>query len=81
MQVGARSHDTRDAVREDLFGVTDVSVFYGGFRAVRDVSMTIFRNQITALIGPSGCGKTTFIRCFNRMNDLVESARLEGRIL
>jgi len=78
MQVGTRSHD---APRESLFDVTDVSVYYGGFRAVRDVSMTIFRNQITALIGPSGCGKTTFIRCFNRMNDLVESARLEGRIL
>jgi phosphate transport system ATP-binding protein len=61
--------------------VNDVSFYYGAFRAVRNVSMTIFRNQITALIGPSGCGKTTFIRCFNRMNDLVESARLEGRIL
>jgi phosphate transport system ATP-binding protein len=81
VQVGTRSHDTHDAARESLFDVTDVSVYYGGFRAVRDVSMTIFRNQITALIGPSGCGKTTFIRCFNRMNDLVESARLEGRIL
>jgi phosphate transport system ATP-binding protein len=81
MQVADRSDEQRTLGREGLFDVNDVSVYYGAFRAVRNVSMTIFRNQITALIGPSGCGKTTFIRCFNRMNDLVESARLEGRIL
>jgi phosphate transport system ATP-binding protein len=81
VQVGAHSDDHREtAAGEELFEVADVSVYYGAFRAVRDVSMAISRNQITALIGPSGCGKTTFIRCFNRMNDLVESARLEGHI-
>jgi phosphate transport system ATP-binding protein len=56
-------------------------VFYGTFRAVRDVSLTIPQNEITALIGPSGCGKTTMLRCLNRMNDLIEGARVEGRIL
>jgi phosphate transport system ATP-binding protein len=82
VQLGA-DRDERDfrQGREDLFDVGDVSVYYGDFRAVRNVTMTIFRNQITALIGPSGCGKTTFLRCFNRMNDLVESARVQGSIL
>jgi phosphate transport system ATP-binding protein len=64
-----------------VFDVRDLSVYYGDFRAVRDVTLPIFRNQITALIGPSGCGKTTFIRCLNRMNDLIESARVEGTLL
>ena len=51
------------------------------FLAVREVTLPIYRNQITALIGPSGCGKTTFIRCLNRMNDLIEGARVEGTLL
>ena len=63
-----------------IFDVENLSVFYGAFRAVRDVRMAVFRNRITALIGPSGCGKTTVLRCFNRMNDLIESARIEGTI-
>jgi phosphate transport system ATP-binding protein len=67
--------------REVVFDVRDVSVFYGDFRAIRDVSLPIYRNEITALIGPSGCGKTTFIRCLNRMNDLIEGARVEGTLL
>jgi phosphate transport system ATP-binding protein len=67
--------------REVVFDVRDLSVYYGGFRAVRDVTLPVFRNQITALIGPSGCGKTTVIRCLNRMNDLIEGARVEGTIL
>ncbi|MBW3668992.1 MAG: phosphate ABC transporter ATP-binding protein PstB [Actinobacteria bacterium] len=57
-----------------------LSVSYGAFRAVRDVDLAIRRREITALIGPSGCGKSTVLRCFNRMNDLVESARVEGRL-
>jgi phosphate transport system ATP-binding protein len=69
------------AAREVVFETTDLSVYYGDFRAVRDVSLPIYRNQITALIGPSGCGKTTVLRCFNRMNDLIEGARVEGIIL
>jgi len=60
--------------------VTDASIFYGSFKAVRDVSLQIYANQVTALIGPSGCGKSTLLRCFNRMNDLVPGARVEGKI-
>jgi phosphate transport system ATP-binding protein len=66
---------------EVVFDVRDLSVYYGDFRAVRDVTLPIYGNQITALIGPSGCGKTTFIRCLNRMNDLIEGARVEGTLL
>jgi phosphate transport system ATP-binding protein len=66
---------------ETVFDLRHVSVFYGSFRAVRDVTLPIYRNQITALIGPSGCGKTTFLRCLNRMNDLIEGARIEGQVL
>jgi phosphate transport system ATP-binding protein len=67
--------------RDVVFDIEDLTVFYGDFRAVRDVTLPIYRNEITALIGPSGCGKTTFLRCLNRMNDLIEGARVEGRIL
>ena len=67
--------------RETVFDVRDVSVYYGDFRAVRNVSIPILGNEITALIGPSGCGKTTFLRTLNRMNDLIEGARIEGRVL
>ncbi|MBV6504037.1 MAG: Phosphate import ATP-binding protein PstB 3 [Fimbriimonadales bacterium] len=59
----------------------DVSFYYGSFQALKNVSLDVPRNRITALIGPSGCGKTTFLRCFNRMNDLVDGARFEGTIL
>jgi phosphate transport system ATP-binding protein len=59
----------------------DVSVSYGGFRALRDINMEVKRREVTALIGPSGCGKSTLLRCFNRMNDLVPSARIGGQIL
>jgi phosphate transport system ATP-binding protein len=67
--------------RDIVIDAQGVSVYYGDFRAVRDVTLSIQRNEITALIGPSGCGKTTFLRCLNRMNDLIESARIEGTIL
>jgi phosphate transport system ATP-binding protein len=76
-----RESRDEDSQREVVFDVRDVSVYYGDFRAVRDISLPIYRNQITALIGPSGCGKTTFIRCLNRMNDLIEGARVEGTLL
>jgi phosphate transport system ATP-binding protein len=62
------------------FVTRDVSVYYGAFRAVKHVSLEIPKNRITALIGPSGCGKTTFLRSLNRMNDLIEGARVEGEI-
>ncbi|HUS33676.1 MAG TPA: phosphate ABC transporter ATP-binding protein PstB [Kofleriaceae bacterium] len=63
-----------------VFALEALSVFYGAFRAVRDVTLGIDKNQITAFIGPSGCGKTTVLRCLNRMNDLVAGARVEGRV-
>ena len=58
----------------------NLHVWYGDFHALRDVYLKVGRRRVTALIGPSGCGKTTLLRCFNRMNDLVPSARVEGRI-
>jgi phosphate transport system ATP-binding protein len=67
--------------RETVFDVREVSVLYGKAPAVKDVSLEIYRNQVTALIGPSGCGKSTFIRCLNRMNDLIPGASIEGEIL
>ena len=66
--------------RTPIFELQGLTVYYGSFRAVRDVDMRIHQNHITALIGPSGCGKSTVLRCFNRMNDLIESARVEGRV-
>jgi len=63
-----------------VFGVDKVSVHYGSNLALTDVSMTIRRKEITAFIGPSGCGKSTFLRCFNRTNDLINSAKVGGRI-
>ena len=63
-----------------VFAARDLNVYYGDFRAVRDVSVEVYRNEITAFIGPSGCGKTTVLRCFNRMNDLIDIARVEGHL-
>ena len=60
--------------------VENLSVYYGDFRAVSEVDIPIRRHEITALIGPSGCGKSTVLRCFNRMNDLIEGARVEGLV-
>jgi phosphate transport system ATP-binding protein len=77
----SRESEAAEAQREVVFDVGALSVYYGDFRAVRDVSLPILENEITALIGPSGCGKTTFLRCLNRMNDLIEGARVEGKLL
>jgi phosphate transport system ATP-binding protein len=59
----------------------DMHFYYGSFRAVKNISLGVERQKITALIGPSGCGKSTVLRCFNRMNDLVPGTRLEGQVL
>ncbi len=59
----------------------NLDMYYGDFQALHDISLAIPANQITALIGPSGCGKSSFLRCFNRMNDLIEGARVEGQVL
>ncbi|WLT38538.1 phosphate ABC transporter ATP-binding protein PstB [Synechocystis sp. B12] len=63
-----------------VFTTQNLDIYYGSHRAVRDVSLTIPKNKITAFIGPSGCGKSTILRCFNRLNDLIESFRLEGKV-
>jgi phosphate transport system ATP-binding protein len=68
-------------VSEPVFELRGVSVFYGANQAISDVTMTIRRNLITAVIGPSGCGKSTFLRSLNRMNDTVPDFRLSGRVL
>ncbi len=67
--------------RESIFQLDEVTVSYGDKAAVRDVTLDIAAKEITALIGPSGCGKSTLIRCLNRMNDLIPSARVEGKVL
>ena len=63
-----------------VFDIEKVNVYYGSFRAVRDVDLQVHQHEVTAFIGPSGCGKSTVLRCFNRMNDLIDIARVEGRI-
>ncbi|SDJ70811.1 phosphate transport system ATP-binding protein [Actinopolyspora lacussalsi subsp. righensis] len=61
--------------------VKDLDIYYGSFRAVRSVSMTIQPRAVTALIGPSGCGKSTYLRALNRMHELIPSARVEGKVV
>ena len=80
VELGKHRAPDRTVAKGTVFDVQDVTVSYGGRPAVKNVSLTIYRNEITALIGPSGCGKSTLIRCFNRMNDLIPSARVEGTI-
>jgi phosphate transport system ATP-binding protein len=63
-----------------VFDAKNVSIYYGSFRAVTDVSLSVYQHEITAFIGPSGCGKTTVLRTLNRMNDLVPGARVEGDV-
>jgi phosphate transport system ATP-binding protein len=65
---------------EQVFDIQDLTAIYGSKVALKDVSMEVYRNLVTAVIGPSGCGKSTFIRCFNRMNDLVPSFHQTGTI-
>jgi phosphate transport system ATP-binding protein len=71
----------RPTTREKVFELKDLAVFYGNNPAVKNITMDVHKNQVTALIGPSGCGKSTLIRCLNRMNDLIPSARVEGQLL
>ena len=65
---------------QSVFELEGVDVHYGSKPAVRDISFPIGRHEVTALIGPSGCGKSTLLRCLNRMNDLIPSARVQGKI-
>ena len=77
----ARRRERSPSRRESLFGVRDLTVSYAGVPALADVSLEIYKNYITAFIGPSGCGKSTFIRCFNRMNDLIPTASIDGCVM
>src|SRR5271154_3083007 len=70
----------RDKLFDPVMSAREVSVHYGDKCAVRNVSLDIGRNQVLAMIGPSGCGKSTFLRCLNRMNDTIPSARVTGSI-
>jgi phosphate transport system ATP-binding protein len=67
-------------VDDPIIAARNVNVYYGDKHAIRDVSLDIARNQVIAMIGPSGCGKSTFLRCLNRMNDTIETARVTGSI-
>jgi phosphate transport system ATP-binding protein len=70
----------RDSVRNAVMTARGVNVYYGDKHAVKNVTLDIGRNQVLAMIGPSGCGKSTFLRCLNRMNDTIASARVDGVI-
>ena len=66
---------------ETCFSVKNLNLYYGDKQALKNINMEIMKNQVTAFIGPSGCGKSTFIRCLNRMNDLIEGCRVEGEVI
>ncbi len=68
----------RLTAKDEVFELKELSVSYGDNLRSREISMDIYKNEVTALIGPSGCGKSTLIRCLNRMNDLIPSASVEG---
>jgi phosphate transport system ATP-binding protein len=72
------NHDRRNNVKID---VQNVSFWYGEKQALKNVSLKLYENEVTAFVGPSGCGKTTLLRCLNRSNDVIPNTRLEGRIL
>jgi phosphate transport system ATP-binding protein len=67
--------------RDRVFAIENLTAYYGSAPAIRDVSFEIYQRMVTAIIGPSGCGKSTFIRCLNRMNDVIPTFKTEGRIL
>jgi phosphate transport system ATP-binding protein len=80
-RIGVPAPTSPPVRRDAVFDIDDLSVFYGSAPAVVGVSLDIYKNAVTALIGPSGCGKSTVLRCLNRMNDLVPSARVQGKLL
>ncbi len=84
LEVGGKTQDNGGAgvangTRHAIVA-NDLNIYYGGFHAVRDVNLAVQSNKITSMIGPSGCGKSTVLRCFNRMNDLIPSARVQGEV-
>ena len=77
---GAQTIAPEFADEEVVFELDELSCYYGSFRAVREISLQVPKNRITAIIGPSGCGKSTLLRSFNRMNDLVDDAHITGAV-
>jgi len=79
---GLSENDERGAVMtaDTIIESRDLDVFYGETRALQEIDLAIPENQVTAMIGPSGCGKSTFLRCINRMNDLIDIARVDGEL-
>jgi phosphate transport system ATP-binding protein len=71
---------TFNSTEETILEAVNLNIYYGKFLAIKDISMKIIRNRITAFIGPSGCGKSTLLRCFNRLNDLIEDFHIKGQI-
>jgi len=74
------AHTVEQTSTTPILSVSDLNLHYGDAHALKGVNLDMARHQVTAFIGPSGCGKSTLLRCFNRMNDLVESARIDGSI-
>ncbi len=72
---------TSEIGQQVILSAQKLNVYYGEFNAVKDVDIDINQNSITALIGPSGCGKSTFLRCLNRMNDLIVGASVQGKVM
>ncbi len=81
MQIGNLDRAQKEDTSEVAIRVENLELYYGEAKALNQINMTIPKNRVTAFIGPSGCGKSTLLRCFNRMNDLVDICRVEGRIL
>jgi phosphate transport system ATP-binding protein len=81
IDVAQARKDAEPSQRDVVFEIQGLTVNYGRLTAISGVDLQIYRNLITAVIGPSGCGKSTFIRCLNRMNDLVPGTRIDGQIL
>ncbi len=81
MNLGDMNRSAMEHTEEVAMRVENLDLYYGQSQALKNVSMNIPRQRVTAFIGPSGCGKSTLLRCFNRMNDLVDICRVEGKIL
>jgi phosphate transport system ATP-binding protein len=81
-KIGSLAGASEDVLsREAVFEIADLSVRYGNAVALKETSLVVRKNAVTAFIGPSGCGKSTFIRCLNRMNDVIPGARISGQVL
>lgn len=81
LEINLQSEPQEQAAPTPKIAARDLDFYYGSFQALKKIELNILANRVTALIGPSGCGKSTFLRCLNRMNDLIAGARIEGKIL